>query len=692
MTHRPLFADDTTGETAPEVETRIHSWIDSGDSGVQANLDQEIIDRQNADQVLQDQIDDSVQDGDPAGGVLSGTYPNPAFAVDMATQAELDAEAATRGNADAVLQANIDAEEARALAAEALLIPLTQKGANNGVATLDGGGKIPLTQLPSSVFIYRGLWNAATNSPTLADGSGSSGDAYRVSVAGTQNLGSGPITFDVGDLVIYDGTVWQKSDSTDAVTSVAGLTGTVTAPDLKTALSLPTDTVGEIGSLDSRVDATETDIGTIETTLGTFGDIVTHDVDEFVSQPAGMDINTADGTALVRMDNTGPINKRVVQIRQDAPQYSMKIDHYGTNGHAVDIASHTLPSDDPDYTVVGISGNNTNFGTLKVVNNAAQTGGAVVAAWGTDATRTAPIYVSDNWGTGDGFQSIHEAGSDAVGFRVVHDGSSTFTKPAVWLPTRNTGGDILWINNTVAQTSGSLVYLQQDHASASAPLIRMAQAGTGYLIDATGDGFAVDGSGFVRTTQLFNITSFNNARLTLGTTGSKVDRNVNDANATLIVQQIHASATGAVLSLLQGGTGFLIDASAKSFAVDNSGFVRATQLFNYTSFNNAKIALNTTGTQITRNVADGSVVLQVKQDNAGGTGDLLNVQTSGNTVRSRFNKAGYFMTSLTSAPADADVGVGEMSLWFDSTNGAAKLMVKAKEAGGTVRTGSVALS
>jgi hypothetical protein len=75
---------------------------------------------------------------------------------------------------------------------------------------------------------FKGVWNASTNSPTLADGTGDTGDTYRVSVAGTRNLGSGSQDFAVGDLVLYDGAVWQRSDSADAVSSVAGKTGVVT--------------------------------------------------------------------------------------------------------------------------------------------------------------------------------------------------------------------------------------------------------------------------------------------------------------------------------------------------------------------------------------------------------------------------------------------------------------------------------
>jgi hypothetical protein len=106
-------------------------------------------------------------------------------------------------------------------------IDLTEKGANNGVATLDAGGKVPVTQLPNSVMEYQGAWDAATNTPTLIDGTGNSGDVYRVSVAGTQDLGSGNQTFDVGDFVIYNGTIWQWSGGSDAVLSVNGQQGIV---------------------------------------------------------------------------------------------------------------------------------------------------------------------------------------------------------------------------------------------------------------------------------------------------------------------------------------------------------------------------------------------------------------------------------------------------------------------------------
>jgi len=111
---------------------------------------------------------------------------------------------------------------------------VANKGVNNGYAGLDSSGLVPLANLPDSVKTgseYKGAYNANTNTPTIIDGTGSNGDYYRVSVAGSQNFGSGSISFLIGDLVIYNGTlaIWQRvAGNPDLVTSVAGKQGIVT--------------------------------------------------------------------------------------------------------------------------------------------------------------------------------------------------------------------------------------------------------------------------------------------------------------------------------------------------------------------------------------------------------------------------------------------------------------------------------
>jgi len=64
--------------------------------------------------------------------------------------------------------------------------------------------------LVSGSLNYLGTWNAATNTPNISDATGSANDYYKVSVAGSLDLGSGAISFTVGDDVIHNGTVWER--------------------------------------------------------------------------------------------------------------------------------------------------------------------------------------------------------------------------------------------------------------------------------------------------------------------------------------------------------------------------------------------------------------------------------------------------------------------------------------------------
>ena len=76
-----------------------------------------------------------------------------------------------------------------------------------------------------SVLTFQGIWNADTNTPTLVNGTGASGDTYIVGVTGTRNLGVGgaTVTYNVNDLVVYAGGQWNKAGS--ATTGLQGSQG-----------------------------------------------------------------------------------------------------------------------------------------------------------------------------------------------------------------------------------------------------------------------------------------------------------------------------------------------------------------------------------------------------------------------------------------------------------------------------------
>ena len=106
-----------------------------------------------------------------------------------------------------------------ALTATAGVVSSVPLGTANGVATLGADGKVPSAQLPTLASSYKGTWNAATNTPTIADGVGTAGDYYLVSTGGTFN----GVVYVAGNTIIYSGTVWQKAGGGSGTVTSVGL-------------------------------------------------------------------------------------------------------------------------------------------------------------------------------------------------------------------------------------------------------------------------------------------------------------------------------------------------------------------------------------------------------------------------------------------------------------------------------------
>lgn len=272
--------------------------------------------------------------------------------------------------------------------------------------------------------IYQGIWNATTNSPTLASGSGTKGYYYVVSVAGSTNL-DGITDWKIGDWAIFNGTTWDKVDNTDAVSSVNGNIGAVALTGTANRITISGANVFDIA-------ATYVGQSSI-TTLGTIGIGVwqgTAIADTYVSSSTSW--NTAynrSGTSLTFTASTFTFTK------QDASTLTASVPTFNQNttgtaaawttGRTLSITGdliYTSPSFDGtgNITAAGALGTN-------VVSNAKirQSVGLSVIGNSTNGTANVADIVGTNnqilrvSGTALGFGSIDLSQSASVGSSIL---------------------------------------------------------------------------------------------------------------------------------------------------------------------------------------------------------------------------------------------------------------------------------
>lgn len=178
-----------------------------------------------------------------------------------------------------------------------------------GVATLNENGTIPVEQLPTEAILFKGMWNASTNTPTLADGTGTSGDYYIVSVGGTWN----GIVFNEGDGVIYDGETWHRKADTNVVQSVNGQVGVVELDKADVGLS----EVDNLAATDYLTDFSKEESGDITTLSITVGgtqktvEVDNHHDDLFtdLSEPNDNEVSMTIGGVTKSLENIAMTDK-----------------------------------------------------------------------------------------------------------------------------------------------------------------------------------------------------------------------------------------------------------------------------------------------------------------------------------------------------------------------------------------------
>jgi len=158
---------------------------------------------------------------------------------------------------------------------------------------------------------YQGTWNASTNTPTLVSSTGVNGYYYITATAGSTNL-DGITDWQIGDWLLFNGTVWQKIDQSNLVTSVAGRTGAVTLSntDISGLGTMSTQNANSVAVTGGTINGT-----TIGATTATTGAFTTVTASTSLTTPTvqatnsgGLSLKNSAGTTQLSMGGGGGDN------------------------------------------------------------------------------------------------------------------------------------------------------------------------------------------------------------------------------------------------------------------------------------------------------------------------------------------------------------------------------------------------
>lgn len=246
-------------------------------------------------------------------------------------------------------------------------------------------------------LVYKGTWDAATNTPTLTSSVGNKGDYYVVNVAGTTNL-NGITDWQVNDIAVFNGAVWQKIDTTDAVLSVNGQTGVVVLTPAN--IGAAANTVNVIagtglaggGALTANVTL---DLSNTAVTPGTYGSA--NQVSQVTIDAQGRVTSAANVTIAISTANVSGLGTMATQNADSVAITGGSVDNATLANANITSLATTFPNNylsnssvTLGSTTVALGGTATNVNNLSLSNVNITSGSATLA----NVTVTANLYAN----------------------------------------------------------------------------------------------------------------------------------------------------------------------------------------------------------------------------------------------------------------------------------------------------------